>query len=42
MKDSDERTMNPYLYETVHEGYGYLCWGLPTSQAQFRLQSHEI
>lgn len=42
MKDSDERSTNPYLYETVHEGYDYLCWGLPTSEALFRLQSHEI
>lgn len=42
MKHSDERPTNPYLYETIHEGHDRLCWGLPTSEALFRLQSHEI
>lgn len=42
LKHSDERPTNPYLYETVHEGSDYLCWGLSTSEALFRLQSHEI
>lgn len=42
LKRSDERPTNPYLYETVHEGSDFLCWGLSTSEALFRLQSHEI
>lgn len=42
LKNSDERATNPFLYETVHEGYDYKCWGLPTSEVLFRLQSHEI
>ncbi|MGN1024942.1 MAG: AAA family ATPase [Faecousia sp.] len=42
LKKSDERATNPYLYETVHEGSQDMCWGLPTSEALFQLQSHEI
>lgn len=42
MKRAEERMTNPYLYETVHEGYDYRCWGMPTSEALFHLQSQEI
>lgn len=42
LKKSEERATNPFLYETVHEGSDYTCWGLPTSEALFRLQSQEI
>lgn len=42
LKSADEKAVNPYLFQTVHEGNYHVIRGLPTSEVLFSLQSHEI
>lgn len=42
MEKVDEKAVNPYWYETMHEGNYRVMRGIPTSEALFALQSHEI
>ena len=42
MAGADEKATNPLLFRTIHEGNHHVTRGLPTSEALFLLQSHEI
>lgn len=42
MEGADEKTTNPYLYQTVHQGNYHVTRGLPTSEVLYDLQSQEI
>lgn len=42
LESADEKATNPYLYRTLHQGNYHVSRGLPTSEALFALQSHEI
>lgn len=42
LERSDERTTNPYLYTTVHEGNRHVRMGRSTEEVLFSLQKHEI
>ena len=42
LSPSDEKAMNPYLFQTVPEGNYHVLRGKPTSEVLFALQSHEI
>ena len=42
MEADDEKATNPLLFRTIHEGNHHVTRGLPTSEALFLLQSHEI
>ncbi|MGN1457200.1 MAG: AAA family ATPase [Acutalibacteraceae bacterium] len=38
----DEKAVNQYFYQTMHNGNSNVIFGVPTSEALFNLQSHEI